>query len=377
MNLMFSNIINGVVALKIENDLLFFQDKNYELKSDIWEVPTSMYECFYVSGKWFFNGLDNSLYVLQNETIKKITEAKPITFIDKKNQKALLSFDTFGHSYKRTIFDLIRLEDCLETPDYLEITINILENNILYYCDKRQYLLKAINLVTKENLWTNNISDIGIWRRYGHGVTYREDYTIKRAIAVVNDVLWLDISKGVIMGIDTQTGKTLHVFKEQAAEIIKIEGKNTQTQEYVFDQKVDLPEQPNTFYDKETQKLFGVHNHQYYEVDLQNPTLRIWDLIDEYALFGDIHPFNNGTSIVGLQAWATRSCFDAEYIYFIANNPSKEQIVALNRQTLKIDLFYELEDSGHLMQIEVSSGKLYVLDHKNILYIFEREEKEI
>ena len=79
--------------------------------------------------------------------------------------------------------------------------------------------------------------------------------------------------------------------------------------------KIDLPEHHNTFYDEATQKILRVHNHQYYEIDLQNLTLLIWDLTDEYALFGEIHPFNNRTSIVGLQAWANRNCFDTEYIY--------------------------------------------------------------
>lgn len=62
MNLILKNRIYGVFSLKIEHNYLFFQDKSYELKSDSLEVPKLMYECFYICEKWFFNGLDNSLY---------------------------------------------------------------------------------------------------------------------------------------------------------------------------------------------------------------------------------------------------------------------------------------------------------------------------
>ncbi len=374
MNLILQNKIKDVISFKIEKNLLFYQNKNYELKSNLFKTPPLMYECFYIHQKWFFNGLNNSLYILENDILTKLTDSKPITLIDKKHQKALLSYDTSVHSYKRTLFDLNQLKECTQNSDYYEITVDFLNNIHLYYCSTKRHLLNSVNLNTNQVVSINDISDIGIWRRQTHSVTYREEYAIRRAIAVVNDVLWLDISKGVIMGIDIQTGKTLHVFKEKDAEIIKMEGKNTETKQYDFYHQTDLPEHPHTFYDEVTQKLFGVHNHQYYEVDLQDPKLQIYDLIDEYALYGDITPFKQETSLVQLKAWATRSCFDDTHIYFIVDNASKAQIAALNRQTLKIEWVYEFDDSGILMQIQVSSNNLYVLDNQATLHIFEKQD---
>ncbi|MCU0325665.1 MAG: hypothetical protein MUF45_10490, partial [Spirosomaceae bacterium] len=198
--------------------------------------------------------------------------------------------------------------------------------------------------------WHFPLSSLGRW--YNEFDKKWEEGKVEHFVGVVNDILWVDIASGTIIGLDIETGELKHLFTEPN----KIIGTATKPHQ----------QSPHFWlnYDEKRNILFGFHYDVFGEINLNEsePTLTFYILEDctKYQAF-----------CPNLE----RYCYDANYFYYL--DAFNGKIGVINRNTKNLDWVYTFSEGstmGILMKIEVSENHLFVLDSGGTLHIFEREE---
>jgi hypothetical protein len=219
------------------------------------------------------------------------------------------------------------------------------------------YHIVSISRETGDIIWRFDTFQLGFWRNLS--TNSREYYEIVKKIGVIQNILWLEIKAGALLGLDVNKGQVKYFFKMPVLNSPFFE-KNGYAALYSYNK---------TIYDSFANKLIGVNWWHYYEIDLNKaaPSLEL-QLFKEECL-----KYNTTVS------HSDRRCMDETHIYFA--DAVNTKLVALNRTTLKIDWCYlftgkEAKRVGTLMSVAVSDLKLYVLDHNANLFIFERAEKK-
>lgn len=200
--------------------------------------------------------------------------------------------------------------------------------------------------LTGDELWTFDTTTLGIWIDYDKTEKTTE---VQRVLGELDDKLYIYLNNGKILILNLLTGDKIDLLEND---------KNTDQGSFKgrFMSAIQL--------DKKYSKLIQLFNQRYTEVDIQNKTvsqIHIEDMIR-----------NNLTNMNGF-------VFDDDLIYFSDRNECK--VATLNRKTMQIDwvhTFYENESceiGGNRFgrDLKLSGHRLYVLDNKHTLHVFEKE----
>ncbi|NBB31836.1 hypothetical protein [Cellulophaga sp. BC115SP] len=232
------------------------------------------------------------------------------------------------------------------SPDILRLVEN---QNLFLFLPRTT--LKSLSLLTGEYEW-----EVDLGEKLGN-------YDgISKIYGLANECLWLVTQRGVILGININDGKLIHHLNFDGYDTFQERG--TVQMQYF-----------RSLFDEKQQILIGVYENRYWEIDLKadKPALHITDIKALNPSY-----FNNPSFIYEVYHLAAPEgiAYDEQYIYFKDNEVST--VGVLNRQTKQIewhDKLYELPGRSYVMirDIQVAANKMYVLDEKGVLHIFEKE----
>jgi hypothetical protein len=221
----------------------------------------------------------------------------------------------------------------------------------LLFTEKLKTTLSSLSLLTGEYEWE---ADLG--EKLG---TYD---SIAKIVGVVDEVLWVISQRGILFGIEINTGELLYHLNYDNVESFKEIGQ-VNAKYY------------HSLFDEANKKLIGIYRNQYWEIDLTNPTtgLQVFDIeAINPAYFSHPDFYFRGSY------WAAPEgvTFDSDYIYF--RDIEVATVGIMHRQTKQIEWHTRLNDQEPRVRdvindIQVSGNKLYVLDTGGTLHIFERE----
>lgn len=227
------------------------------------------------------------------------------------------------------------------------------------YRFKNQYIqiqneskaLKSLSLLTGSYEW-----EVDLEEKLG---TYDG---ISKIYGLVNECLWSVTQRGVLLGININDGTLIHHLNFDGYDTFQQYG--TVQMQYF-----------RSLFDEKQQILVGLYENRYWEIDLKadKPALQMTDIKVLNPSY-----FNNPSFIYEVYHLAAPEgiAYDEHYIYFKDNEIST--VGVLNRQTKQIewhDKLYELPGRSYVMirDIQVAANKMYVLDEKGVLHIYERE----
>ena len=194
--------------------------------------------------------------------------------------------------------------------------------------------------------WEYDTSELGNWSDYDGKEKTTE---VSRILGVRNEALYSYLNNGSILVLNIKSGEKIAVVEND---------KNTDQGSFsgMFMKAIEL--------DKESGKLIQLFNQRYTEVDLESNVVKQLFLDD----FKDQGIGN-----------MSRFVYDSDHIYFTDKN--SQTLGALNRTTHKLDWTHKLSQEGvseseqprYGRELKLNGDRLYVLDNKNTLHIFEKE----
>jgi hypothetical protein len=208
---------------------------------------------------------------------------------------------------------------------------------------KNKTILKSLSLLTGEYEWELDLEEkLG---RYDN---------IGTIFGVVDAILWLVSQRGILFGIDVNTGILVHHLNYD--NVLSFQETGLVNSKYF-----------HSLFDEKAKKLVGIYQKTYWEIDLLNPenSLKIFDLPSL-----NVDYFSN--------EWANPQgvVFDDQYIYF--RDIEISMVGVLCRQTHKIVWHQRINDleprpSIIINNIQITETNLYVLDTGGTLHIFEKK----
>ena len=204
----------------------------------------------------------------------------------------------------------------------------------------------AVSSIDGLTIWKYGLNDLGLWIDYDG---QENKHQILRSLCVYESTLYLLLNSGKLLLLDIATGEKIALLEND---------KNTDQGSFsgMFMNAIEL--------DVESSKLIQLFNQRYTEVDLESNVVTQEHLDDLKE-----HGVEN----------MSRFVFDSDHIFFMDKN--NQTIGALNRSTHKIDWTYKLSQAGvdeseqprYGRDLKLKEDRLYVLDNKNTLHIFEKE----
>jgi len=218
-----------------------------------------------------------------------------------------------------------------------------LDQDILF---NSQYLddgkINAYDLSDGSVIWNYDTTILGTWQDYDG----REKQTqISKVLGVFDSKLYIYLNSGKILLLDIDSGKKIAVLKN-----------NKHPKFDTFGNSIEL--------DIRSNKLIQLANQDLIEIDLESLEVS-QTVIEDMKSFG----LGNFSKVV----------FDSGHIFFTDKN--NMTLGALNRSTQKLDWIHKLSQKGvseserprYGKDLKLKDGRLYVLDNKNTLHIFEKE----
>jgi hypothetical protein len=258
------------------------------------------------------------LYNIKNQAIKQIFKNGGLGF--KIFGKSLISISN-RNSKTKDIFDFEN--ECILIKSKTPIN-SVFKNHFFLNLNSS---LKSLSLLTSEYNWEISLEHFG---------------EIVTVLGVVENTLWIWLTKDQLIGIDVNNGETTsHLFPLQP--ILKdIIG-------YVS----------HKYFIEKEHSLYFFHRSYLIQVNLlDNTTHLLWEN-QEYE--------------IGLSA------FTDDYIYFIGGKNQgvfKNGVGVFDRKTNQViwETTFELDNYVVLKEIQYCNDKIYVLDTAGILRIYEKEE---
>ncbi len=196
--------------------------------------------------------------------------------------------------------------------------------------------------------WRYDVSELGLW--YDYNGTERE-VQISRILGVYEYGLFVYLNSGRILILDVRTGGKIKLLEND---------KDRVSNRRAFGFSIEL--------DGDKGRLIQLANQDLIEVDLNSGR------VSQIAI-GDMISLN-------LENFS-RIRYDKDHILFTDKHHHK--LGALNRMTMKIEWTYEFSQEGiseseqprYGRELRLKDRRLYVLDNKNTLHIFERHDRHI
>ncbi len=189
-------------------------------------------------------------------------------------------------------------------------------------------------------IWVFDFVALGTWQDYDD----REKQTqVNKILGIYDDKIYLYLNSGKILILDIKSGEKIAILKN-----------DKHSKFDTFGNSIEL--------DIKNRKLIQLANQDLIEVDLESLEVN-QTAIEDMKSFG----LENFSLIV----------FDSDFIFFTDKN--HQTLGALNRVTYKIDWTHKLSQQGiseseqprYGRDLKLKGDRLYVLDNKNTLHIFE------
>ena len=321
-----------------QNNILY--KNNFELIKDV-----EGYSFWVLNGAIYFHNNDG-LEFLKKES--RIEELK-VPLLPKSNANnqvfCCLNFRRENRKWKWDLgmFDLESCSVVREFP-FENYTVELVVADVgIGYFDKNK--IYALDIKESQINWELILDQFG-------------EVELQRILGVYQDQLLVACSDHLLLSIDVNTGGIIHQWRE-------LKGFDVGS----FYKEV-LPDPTNFVLDKSASKLIGVFDTYYFEVNLDSKEISYQQLKDELSKYGvsDFRPFNNNP-------------FTPEHLFLTAHtyleevpNVDLSSVLALNRDTKKVDWIHTFKESGLGTNVpQITENHLYQLDTENTLHIFERE----
>lgn len=184
--------------------------------------------------------------------------------------------------------------------------------------------------------------------------------SLKKVLGLYQNQLLVVEDDHVLLSIDTESGEIMFKWNElpgfQAGSL----------------HKDVIPNATNFVLDKEKSKLIGVFHTYYFEIDLVSKNIVYYQLKEELSKHGisDFRPFNDNP-------------FTAEHLFLTAHTYLEDSpkvdlssVLALNRQTKKVDWCHTFKESGLGTNIpQITSTHLYQKDLEGNLHVFKKQDQ--
>ena len=233
----------------------------------------------------------------------------------------------------------------LKRGKHIFLNQDILVNS--QYLDDGQ--INAYDLSDGSVIWNYDTTTLCTWQDYDGS---EKQTQVTKVLGIYEDKIYIYLNSGRILLLDIASGKKIAVFEND---------KNTDQGSFsgMFMNAIEL--------DNESGKLIQLFNQRYTEVDLESNAvtqIHLDDLKEQEM-----------TNM-------SRFVFDSDHIYFTDKNI--QMLGALNRSTLKLDWTHKLSQEGvseseqpkYGRELKLKGDRLYVLDNKNTLHIFEKESTQ-
>ncbi|HHH49628.1 MAG TPA: hypothetical protein ENK52_01470 [Saprospiraceae bacterium] len=216
------------------------------------------------------------------------------------------------------------------------------QNNYLGFVSRNKNLIKCISNKDGSEIWSYDVTNLGTWQDYDSS---EKIIQVSRILGIYEDQVYLYLNSGKILLLNINTGEKISVLE------------NDKHPKYdTFGDSIEL--------DIKRGKLIQLARQDLIEVDLQSREVSMNPIEDMKSL-----NIEN----------ASRIAYDANHIYFTDKN--NQTLGALNRSTHKLDWAYKLSQEGvskseqprYGRDLKLRGNRLYVLDNKFTLHIFEKE----
>ena len=210
------------------------------------------------------------------------------------------------------------------------------------YVKTKENIISALSYSSGSLYWVFNVHELGNWFDYDNSI---KPIQATRILGNCNSNLYVYLDNGRILVLDLESGAKVDILEND---------KNTDQDSFsgMFMKAIEL--------DQKNGKLIQVFNQRYTEVDLST------------GVVTQIHL--DEMKEKGLENM-DRFIFNDEHIFF--SDQYHQKIASLNRDTLKITWIHDLSDDSSsprfAREIKAGGNKLFALDNKNTLHIFERE----
>ena len=218
---------------------------------------------------------------------------------------------------------------------------------VFFYVLKNQILLGYADKVSLHNLLDLSM----IW------IKNYEGFSLTKCIGKFKNELILVVGEHILLSIDVETGETLHKWHELKGFEVGATYKDV------------LPDTSSFVLDESSAKLIGVFHTYYFEIDLISREITYIQLEKELS----------GHSIRNLKS-VSDNPFTSIHLYLTADitleefpNTDLNAVLALNRDTKKVDWVYTFKESGIGTNIpQINDTHLFILDLEGTLHIFEK-----
>lgn len=224
--------------------------------------------------------------------------------------------------------------------------------NYLPHFINQNLLLSAIknNVIrfnlSGEELWTFDTNTLGTWIDYDK---LEKQTEIRRVLGELDDKLYIYLNSGKILIINLNSGSILKILENHTYITNNSWSGN-------FDNNIEI--------DYSNKKLIQLFRTDYTEVDLS--TLEIKKFGIESLKNQNLENIN-------------RIAFDDDYIFFSDRDECK--VASFNRKTMQVDWVYAFSDNvsceiggnRYGKDLKLYGNRLYALDNKHTLHIFEKE----
>jgi len=283
--------------------------------------------------KLFFSNWNNEVfkYDLVTENIIK-TEYKQVSVLSDSNKLILKKDDLFSDI-------LLRNNKTHTIKNELIVMKSYIHNELIFNANG---YISSYHIPTAQPLWQFDLSQLGTFQDYNNE---KQAYKVEKFIGIHNNELLVACSGGKILSIDVQTGKLLQTWDNIPAGYMQL--------------------------DKQSGKLIGLSDYLYAEVDLNTKKTLIKNIKNNIEEAG-LRAFKGGRDMpfTGTHIFYTAYGHDTKTDYLF------DAVIALNRNTHKIDWLYIVDASVGTNAPKLAGNKLYQLDLDGNLYIFEKEENE-
>ncbi|WP_428654252.1 hypothetical protein [Runella sp.] len=256
-------------------------------------------------------------------------------------------------NYETNVIQLFDIKSNIFSPTHIKKWGQPFWGTSLFIKEKK--VLVSYSLTDFSPLWQYELPESLYDWADRFGTNYKAE--IERIIGVYEDILWVALSSGRLLGLSVGNGKTLYDLAAPA-----------NFEEY-------FPNSPLQFganhsqLDGQIGKLFGLRLNYYWEINLSNPT-------NEYILYDITETLKEKqltAKHIEYSTWQGDEIVFYEWSF--AQDPSYAGI--FNRQTRQITwTSRELGEEGvfkGIHKIEYHQNRLYVLDRAGTLRIFERD----
>lgn len=206
---------------------------------------------------------------------------------------------------------------------------------------RKRNTVVAVSSIEGLVIWNYDLNDLGLWIDYDG---QKKKHQVLRALCVYQSSLYLFLNSGKILVLDIATGEKIAVLKNDKHPKFD-----------TFGDSIEL--------DIKSGKLIQLARQDLIEVDLQTREVSM-------TRIEDMNPQNIEN--------ASRIAYDNTHIYFTDKNA--QTLGAVNRATHKLDWTHKLSQEGvseseqprYGRDLKLKEDRLYVLDNKNTLHVFEK-----